>query len=241
MSECGETALTNERSFNMAKNTPKKVMTPFEKMLTTITVLVILAVLALAVFATYGKISGNLKQAALDAETTAIENGEQAATIRYMASSSGMSAADYVAQYGLELKDGLTETSTLDDMAEKMTLENYYKFSDETSGETTDVDALLTEWGADELGITKDTVWGEVKSKLPLSKFMGEDDFNNLVAQYAAFGYDSSAITADMTIEQANEAVEEMISNGPVNSPEVITGDAAETGDADESAEVPAE
>ena len=225
----------------MAKNTPKKAMTPFEKMLTTITVLVVLAVLALAVFATYGKISQNVKQAAIDAETTAIQNGEQAATIRYMASNAGMSAADYVAQYGLELKDGLTETSTLDEMAEKMTLENYYKFSDETSGETTDVDALMAEWGADELGITKDTVWSEVQSKLPLIKFMGEEDFNNLISQYAAFGYDSSVITADMTMEQANEAVEEMIANGPVNTPEVITDYAAESGEADESAEVPAE
>ena len=218
----------------MTKNTPKKVKTPFEKMLTTITVLVVLAVLALAVFATYGKVSSNMKQAAIDAERTAIESGEQETTIRYMASNAGMSAEEYVAQYGLELKDGLSETSTLNEMAEKMTLENYYKFSDETSGETTDLDELLTKWGADELGITKETVWSDVQSKLPLIKYLGEEDFNNLIEQYAAFGFDSSVITADMTMEQANEAVEEMISNGPVESE-------TEDGEAADSTEVPAE
>ena len=218
----------------MTKNTPKKVMTPFEKMLTTITVLVVLAVLALAVFATYGKVSSNMKQAAIDAERTAIESGAQETTIRYMASNAGMSAEEYVAQYGLELKDGLSETSTLNEMAEKMTLENYYKFSDENSGETTDLDELLTKWGADELGITRETVWSDVQSKLPLIKYLGEEDFNNLIEQYAAFGYDSSVITADMTMEQANEAVEEMISNGPVESE-------TEDGETADSTEVPAE
>ena len=224
----------------MAKNTPKKAMTPFDKMLTTIIVLVILAVLALAVFATYGKISANMEQAALEAETTAIQNGEQAATIRYMASNAGMSAEEYVAQYGLELKDGLTETSSVSDMVDKMTLENYFKYTDENSEETTDVDAKLTEWGADEFGITKETTWGEVQSKLPLIKYLGEEEFNNIIEQYAMFGYDSSLITADMTIEQANDAVDEMLEKGPVNSEE-STEDGAEADDSAAEAENPAE
>ena len=225
----------------MAKNTPKKVMTPFEKMLTTILVIVVLAVLALAVCATYGKISDNVKQAKLEAETTAINNGEQEATVRYMASNAGMSAADYVAQYGLSLTDGLSEDSALSEMGDKMTLENYFKYSDENTGETTDVDAQLTEWGADGFGITKETTWGEVQSKLPLVNYLGEEEFNGLLEQYAAIGYDSSLITADMTIEQANEAVNEMIEKGPVNDVSVESGeDAADAGEGEEAPEVDA-
>ena len=208
-------------------------MTSFEKTLTAIIVLVIAAVLALAVFATYGKISENVKQAAIEAETTAIQNGEQEATIRYMASNAGMSSEDYVAQYGLELSGDLKDTATLDEMANHMTVENYYKFSDENSGETTDVEAKLNEWGAGDLGITKDTLWSDVQDKLTLSKFMGEDEFNDLIEQYKSFGYDTSEITADMTMAQANDAVEAMMDKGPVNSPEPAEADAEGDASAD--------
>lgn len=225
----------------MAKNTPKKTMTPFEKSLTAIIVLVILAVLALAVFATYGKISDSVRQAAMEEEATAIQNGEKEATVRYTANNAGKTPEEYVEQYGLTLSGDLKETSTLDDMANMMTVENYYKFSDENSGETTDVAAKLAEWGADELGITKDTVWKDVQSKLTLSKYMGEDEFNDLIEQYKSFGYDSSAITADMTMEQANEAVEAMIDKGPVNTPEPAEDAAASDTEAETAAPEAAE
>ena len=223
----------------MAKNTPKKTMTQFEKTLTTVIALVIAAILALAVFATYGRISENVKQAAIDAETTAIQTGEKAATIRYMASTVGMTAEEYAAQYGVELKDGLSETSEISDMLDHMTLENYYKFNDEGAEEPTDIDELLTKWGAEELGITRETLWSEVETKVSIGKFVGEEEFEQLISQYESFGYDMSTITADMSLKDANEAIEKIISNGPTNVVDVDE-DAADTA-ATDGEEVPAE
>ena len=204
----------------MAKNTPKKTMTPFEKMLTAIVTLVILAVLAFAVFATYGSISENLAQKAIEDEAAAISRGEQPANIRYLASNAGMTPEEYVAQYGLELTDGLTEESEVNDMLERMTLENYIKYNDEGSEEPVDIDALLTQWGAEELGVTKDTVWSEVEAKVSIGTYFGGDDaFGEVMSQYESYGYDMSAVTPDMTIKDANAKIEEIINNGPVNSP----------------------
>ena len=219
----------------MAKNTPQKNMTPFEKTLTAIITLVILAVLALAVFATYGKVSENIAEQRLEDEAAAIARGEQSPNIRYMASNAGMTAEDYVAQYGLELTDGLTEESELNDMLKRMSLENYVKYNDEGAEEPTDLDALLTQWNAEELGITKDTPWGEVETKLSIGAYIGEEGFANLIEQYESYGFDMSSITADMPLKDANDAIEEIVNNGPVNPP----AQADDTADAGE--EVPAE
>ena len=219
----------------MAKNTPKKTATPFEKRLTAIIVLVIAAVLALAVFATYGRISENVEQAAIEAETNAIQSGQQAATIRYMAANAGMTAEEYAAQYGVELKDGLSATSEISDMIDRMTVENYYKFNDEGAEEPTDVDAQLTQWGAAELGITKDTLWSEVEEKVSISKYLGEEDFNNLIEQYSLFGYDMSTVTADMSIKDANDAIEEIIANGPTETEDTEAADDTAATDAEEA------
>ena len=218
----------------MAKNTPKKTATPFEKMLTAIIVVVILAILALAVVATYSRISDNIAQQRLEDEAAAISRGEKPANIRYMASSAGMTAEEYVAQYGLELTDGLTEESEINDMLNRMTLENYVKYNDEGAEEPTDLDALLTQWNAEGLGITKDTLWSEVETKISISDYIGEDSFNNLVAQYESYGYDLSTITADTPLKDANDAIEEIIANGPTKSPVPIENSA-------EGEETPAE
>ena len=212
----------------MAKNTPKKTMTPFEKTLTAIITLVILAVLAFAVFATYGRISENINEKRIEEETAAISSGEKPATIRYMASSMGMTAEEYAAQYGVELTDGLKESSEISDMIERMTVENYFKFNDENTSEQTDIDAKLAEWGADELGITKDTLWGELQKTLSIGKYMGEDEFNDLISQYESYGYDVSTVTADMSIKDANDAIEKIMNNGPVNEPATADDTAAD-------------
>ena len=223
----------------MAKNTPKQTKTPFEKMLTTIITLVILAILALAVYATYGRISENIAQQAIEDEAAAIARGEKAANIRYMASTAGMTPEEYVAQYGLELTDGLSEESEIDEMLNRMTLENYIKYNDEGAEEPTDMDALLAQWGAEELGITKDTTWGEVETKISIAQYVGENEFNNLISQYEAYGYDMSSVTADMSLKDANDAIEKIVMAGPVNSPKPIE-DTADTGET-QSEETPAE
>lgn len=218
----------------MAKNTPKKTATPFEKMLTTIIALVIIAVLGLAVYATYGRISENIAEQKLEDEAAAISRGEIPANIRYMASTMGMTPEEYVAQYGLELTDGLTEDSEINDMLERMTLENYFKYNDEGAEEPTDIDALLTQWGAEEIGITKDTLWSDVETKLTIGRYVGEESFDDFISQYAAYGYDLSTITADMSLKDANDAIGEIMNNGPTLP--VNTADEAAEGE-----EAPAE
>lgn len=199
----------------MAKQTTKKQSTPMDKMITAVTVVVIMAILGLAVFAGYGKISQNVGQNAIEKENLAIQNGEQEATVRYLASNSGMEIDAFLEQYGLKLGDGLKETSTESEMIRMLTVENYYKYSDAYSGETTDVEATLKDWNADEIGITKDTVWSEVQEKLTYIKFVGEEEFNAMIEQYSQYGYDLSEINAEMTIKELSEKMNELMSAGP--------------------------
>lgn len=214
----------------MATNTPKKVSTPFEKMITLIVTLVILAVLALAVYATYGKISANMAEKAIAAENAAIQSGQQEANVRYMAENSGKSVEEYLSQYGLTLGEDLTESTTVSDMSEKMTVENYYKYLDENSGqeeqEPTNIEELLNAWSAADYGITKDTTWKEVTEKLPFVKYVGsEENFNSILGQYSSGGYDVSAVTTDMTIKEVNDKLSEIAAAGPSFTP--VPSDAA--------------
>ena len=225
----------------MAKNTPKRTATPFEKMITAIVILVILAVLGLAVFATYGRISENIAEQKIADEAAAISRGEKAANVRYIASTVGMTPEDYVAQYGLEFTGDFTEESEVNDMLRRMTLENYIKYSDEGAEEPTDIDALLEQWKASELGITKDTLWSEVETTLPISTYMGGDEtFAEFISQYESYGYDMSTVTADMSISEANDAIEEIVSNGPTLTVDT-DGDAEDAADTAEGEEAPAE
>ena len=228
----------------MAKNTPaKKTMTPFEKSLTAIIVIVVLAVLAFAVTATYSKIADNVAQQRLEDEAAAIARGEKPANIRYLASTAGMTPEEYVAQYGLELTDDFTEDSEINDMLERMTLENYFKFNDEGAEEPTDVDALLKQWNEAGFSITKDTLWSEVESTVSIVEFVGEEQFNNMIEQYESYGYDLSTVTADMPLKDANDAIQEIVNNGPTLSPKPIedTADTADTADTEAADEAPAE
>lgn len=229
----------------MAKQTTKKHSTPMDKMITAVGVVVVLAVLGLAVFATYGRISDNLGQNAIEKENLAIQNGEQEATVRYLASNSGMDVTTYLEQYGLQLGDGLKETTTESEMVKMLTVENYYKYTDVYSGETTDVDALLTDWDAQALGITKDTVWSEVEEKLSYGKLIGEEEYNSMIEQYSMYGYDLSAVNADMTIKEFSEKMTEVMSAGPTGTmaPELTeqaaatAEETADTAEAEETAE----
>lgn len=204
----------------MAKNIQQKAKaTPADKLMITIIVVVILAVLGLAIFATYGKISANIEAKQIAEETEAISKGEMAPNVRYLATSVGMSEEEYLAQYGLELGKDLNETSTTEDMIPMMTVENYYKFVDTGAETPTDVDKLLSDWGAADLGITKDTVWSEAETKIPFVKFVGEESYNELLKQYANYGYDLSSITKEMTLKEANDALEKILSEEPAFTP----------------------
>ena len=200
---------------NMARPVKEKA-TPMDKMMTLCVVIIILIVAALGVFATYGKISANIEEKAVSEEATSIQNGEQEPTVRYLANQAGISVDEYLKKYGLAIGDGITKTSTQSEIASKMTVENRYKYIDESNSaeEATDVEKLLTDWGAADLGITKDTVWEEAEAKIPFKKYVGED-YDTMVEQYTNAGYDLSSITDDMSIKDANEKIEEIMSAGP--------------------------
>ena len=96
-------------------NNSKRPATPADKMINAVIVIVILAVLGLGAYAVYDKVSVNL-------ETKAIQEGTSEQTVRYAADKSGMSADEYLAQYGLG-EAGLNEKSTGSERIEKMTVE----------------------------------------------------------------------------------------------------------------------
>lgn len=213
----------------MANNTHKKASTPLDKMITGIVVFVVLAVLALAVYATYGKISTNIENAAIEAENMAIQNGEQQPNVRYQAQNAGKSVEDYLADYGLTLSEELTEKTTVQDMMDKMTLENYVKYSNENSNSETEtsVDDLLNEWKASEVGITKDTLWSEAMNTLTLERYFGDGGYDEIIGRYKSAGYDMSSITPEMTVNEFNDKIDELMQAGPAYTP-VPQTDAAE-------------
>ena len=127
-------------------NNSKRPATPADKMINAVIVIVILAVLGLGAYAVYDKVSVNL-------ETKAIQEGTSEQTVRYAADMAGMSADEYLAQYGLG-EAGLNAKSTVSEMIEKMTVENYAKYSEK------EVDALLEEFGLTDKA-TKDMLWSE--------------------------------------------------------------------------------
>lgn len=205
----------------MANNTSKP-STPADKLILVLFIILIAAVLGLAVFATYSKISGNMAEKKIEEETTAIENGQMEANLRYLASQAGLSEEDYLAQYGLSADDGLNSESTQSEMQEKMTVENYYKYTDEISGvseeEATDVDQALTDWKASDFGLTKDSLWSEVEEKLPVVNYLGEEQFDSMIDSYTQNGYDMSSVTKEMSLKDAQDKIGEILSAGPTST-----------------------
>ena len=194
----------------------KEKATPMDKMMTLAVVIIILIVAGLAVFATYGKIAANVEEKAIAEETKKIQSGETEPTLRYLASQAGIPVDEYLEKYGLSLGGDISKTSTQTELTDMMTVENRYKFIDESNGaeEATDVEKLLTDWGAADYGVTKDTVWGEAQTKIPFKKYVGED-FEEMVEQYKNAGYDLSSITDEMSLKEATDKLEEIINAGP--------------------------
>ena len=128
----------------------------------------------------------------------------------------GIPVDEYLEKYGLSLGGDISKTSTQTELTDMMTVENRYKFIDESNGaeEATDVEKLLTDWGAADYGVTKDTVWGEAQTKIPFKKYVGED-FEEMVEQYKNAGYDLSSITDEMSLKEATDKLEEIINAGP--------------------------
>ena len=172
-------------------NNSKRPATPADKMINAVIVIVILAVLGLGAYAVYDKVSVNL-------ETKAIQEGTSEQTVRYAADMAGMSADEYLAQYGLG-EAGLNAKSTVSEMIEKMTVENYAKYSEK------EVDALLEEFGLTDKA-TKDMLWSEADLLIPTGIYMGgEEQFAQIKEAYEL----DDSITAETPWGEAKDKVEE--------------------------------
>lgn len=159
----------------------QKKATKSDKVLNLILCVVVVVILAVGVYATYGKIATNVKD-------KAIQEGREQATVEYLARQADLDIADYLAQYGLELNDTITEDTTESDMMDNMTLENYLKYN---GGEQTAEEVLEGTKLTDKA--TKDTLWKDFLPMAPAVSIVGDEaTFNQLKEQY---GFDNDDIT----------------------------------------------
>lgn len=148
----------------------KKKSTPMDKLINLIIAVIIVAFVAVGAYAVYSKISSEITE-------RKIENGESEATVGYLAKQQDMAVADYLAQYGLTLGGGIDENTTQSDMLDSMTLEKYAEYSGQNA------DDIITNAGLSEQ-VTKDTLWGEVRTLMPVSSYYDEEQLNQIKQIY---------------------------------------------------------
>ncbi len=167
--------------------------TKSDKLLNFILCIVVVAVLAVAVYATYIKLSENIKD-------KAIQNGTAEATVEYLAKQSGMSIEDYLAQYGLTVGDTINQDTTESEMLDNMTLENYLSYN----GGTQTADEVLEGVGLKDKA-TKDTLWKDFMPMVPAVSIVGEESFNQIKEQLQL----GDEVTADMPYGEFEKLLQE--------------------------------
>lgn len=168
----------------------KRPATPADKMINAVMIIVVLAILGLGAYAVYSKLSVSI-------ETKAIEAGEAQQTVRYAANAAGMTSEEFLAEYGLA-DAGLGEKSTVSEMAQKMTVENYAKFNGQETA------AFLEELGLTDK-VTPDMMWTEAELLIPTGIYMGgEEQFNQVKELYEL----DDSITAETPWGEAKDKVE---------------------------------
>ena len=210
-------------------NHSKRPKSGADKMFDLIMVLVILIVTGLGAYTVYGKISSNV-------EKKAIESGTAEQNVKYAADQKGMTVDEFLAEYGLADSDVKAKTS-VSDMLNKMTVENYAKYNDK------ELDAFLDENGLKDK-VDKDTKWEDAEKLIPLGKYVGGDDA--FAQMKEAYELDDS-ITAetpwgeakDKVMEAAKKYQEKMQNATPAPSAEA-TDAPAEESPAAEATDAPA-
>ena len=210
-------------------NHSKRPKSGADKMFDLIMVLVILIVTGLGAYTVYGKISSNV-------EKKAIESGTAEQNVKYAADQKGMTVDEFLAEYGLADSDVKAKTS-VSDMLNKMTVENYAKYNDK------ELDAFLDEKGLKDK-VDKDTKWEDAEKQIPLGKYVGGDDA--FAQMKEAYELDDS-ITAetpwgeakDKVMEAAKKYQEKMQNATPAPSAAATAAPAEESpaAEADKSAE----
>lgn len=163
-----------------------------DRMVNAVIAVILIAVIALAGYAIYDKMSAKIAK-------QAIENGEQEATVEYLAEAQNMSVEDYLAMYGLS---GISKKATEEEMTDQMTVDNYVKYA------STTIEDLTTQYHLDEAP-AGDSNWGELRKSFTVKNIVGEteDELNQFKEIY---GLDDS-VTLDTPWSEAEVKIEESI------------------------------
>lgn len=203
----------------MAKGTNQNAAKSNNTTLNVIVIAIIAVFLIIGVYATYGKISSGI-------EEKAITNGEKEATVAYLAKQANMSVEDYLAQYGLELNDTITENTTESEMLDSLTIENYLKYT----GDGQTAEEVIEGTGLTDK-VTKDTLWKDFLPQVPAVSVLGEDSFNSLKEQLGL----GDEVDYDTTYGEIEEIINQKMSeqaetaNDTATEGETAEGDAAES------------
>ncbi len=214
---------------NMAdkrKNT-KRRLTPMEKGVNAILVIVVIAVFALAVYAVAPKVSENLKNVLPQ------EAGPNTSIVSGMAESLDLTVDEFKAEYGLA--DDVTGDTLMADIADGLTLANYAKLNGQEYA------ALVEEMGLTDK-VTETTTWGEAEPQIPFGNYVGgEETFNQIKETYAlddSITMDTPWGEVEPVLEQRQQELIEAQQNAASAEAQAETEDGAgEVPEASETAE----
>ena len=137
-------------------------------------------------------------------ENREIASGSKEPNVAYQARQSGMSVEDYLAQYGLTLGGDITEKSTMQDMADNMTISNYVNFAGITDDDgNPDVEGYLSQYSD---AVTADTTIKDLNA-MSAETALGTDMFNTQKQLYNL----GDEITSETTLEEFGTAIQDAI------------------------------
>ena len=126
----------------------------------TVMVVVVAVVLALGVYAVYGTLEDSFAQKKASEMSAKVQSGQ--ATVGELADASGMTVDELLASYDLTKEDAVSANDNMLAMADKLTLENYCRFTGlEFSESALDEYKAMNGFGDE---VNKDTKDPEIRS-----------------------------------------------------------------------------
>lgn len=170
---------------------------PAGNMINIVMVVIIVVVLGLGVFAVWDKLSTGIRQ-------NQISNGGEY-TVAEVADQQGMEVEDFLTYYGVSAEDGITEKSSVSEMGDKLTLENYIKLNFGSYTED-DFTAFKAEQGLGD-DITKDTKDSDVK--MQFASYLYQKQVEASATESADAAGSTGDAAADTSADAATEAAAE--------------------------------
>lgn len=164
-----------------------------ESVVTAVLTIIIVVVLGLSVYSIADKVKD---KKASNTDSGAAQTESQPLTVEKAAEKKGMTADEFIAEYGL---DGAKGEDLMSDAMEKMTTGNYAKYSDKDFADFAEENKLPD-------SVTEDTPWGEAKKLIPIGVAMGGDD--QFEQMKTLIGLDDS-ITADTPSGEAEPIIQQ--------------------------------